>query len=113
VLEAEKKIYVVVSTADGKGYILTEDISDAELEVYRKYPDTYFGVVQPAGKQINDPYEFFEWFLNTYSKTPKEKLLEFMKGSPDIETLRALDQEELALEYCERMTHAAMRQQGQ
>lgn len=112
VVESEKKIYVGVSGMDGKGHILSEDISDAELEVYRKFPDTYFGVVQPAGKQINDPYEFFEWALSTYSKSSKEQLLEFMKDSSDFETLQKLDQKELALEYCERMTHAAMNHQS-
>jgi len=111
VVEGEKKIYVGVSGAGGKGHILSEDISDTELEVYRKYPDTYFGLVRPAGKQINDPYEFFEWALGTYSKSSKEKLLEFMKGAPDFEFLQTLDQEELSLEYCERMTHAAMKNQ--
>ena len=112
VVESENKIYVGVSGMDGKGHILSEDISDAELEVYRKFPDTYFGVVQPAGKQINDPFEFFEWALSTYSKSSKEKLLEFMKDSSDFETLQTLDQEELALEYCERMTYAAMNHQS-
>lgn len=111
VVENEKRIYIGVSGEDGKCYILTEDISDAELEVYRKYPDTYFGVVQPSSKQINEPYQFFEWAFGTYSKSSKEKLLEFMNGSSDYEFLQKLDQKELALEYCERMTHAAMAQQ--
>lgn len=112
VSEHEKKIYVGVTRTDGNTHILTEEISDRELEVYRAHPDTYFGVIHPAGKQINDPFEFFEWILNTYKNTPKEKLIEFMKDAPDINELEHLSQDDLALEYCERITVSAMNQQG-
>lgn len=105
VSEKERKIYIAVSGEDGKSHILVEDISNAELEVYRKYPETYFGVVRPVGMQINDPYKFFEWIFNTYKNTPKEKLLEFMKEASDIEALKNLDQEAIALEYCERIVN--------
>lgn len=111
VSEPERKIYIGVAGTNGTSHILSEDISDRELEVYRAHPNTYFGVVHPAGKQINDPFEFFEWILDSYKNTPKEKLIEFMKDAPDIEELRQLSQEELALEYCERITISAMNQQ--
>jgi len=43
----------------------------------------------------------------TYQKTPKEKLLEFLKDHPDFEKLQDESQEELAIIYCERMAYAA------
>ncbi|MCR4379205.1 MAG: SEC-C domain-containing protein [Rhodospirillales bacterium] len=108
VVESEKKIYIAVHGQDGKSCILTEDISDQELEVYRAYQDTYFGVVQPVSKDSKTPYEFFEWMLGAYKDTPKDKFIEWMKGAPDWEELKHLSQEELALEYCERATYSAM-----
>jgi len=37
-------------------------------------------------------YELFEFFLNNYKNTSKEKLLELMKDAPDIEALRQMEQ---------------------
>lgn len=108
VVEGERKIYVGIQGQDGKGHILTEDISDQELEVYRAHRDTYFGAVLPASKKIKEPYEFFEWVMSAYKDTTKDKLIEFMKDAPDIDKLKELDQRDLVVEYCERMTNAAM-----
>jgi hypothetical protein len=41
--------------------------------------------------------------VNIYKKTPKSKLLEFMKDAPDIYLLQQMDQADLAIEYCERL----------
>jgi len=41
--------------------------------------------------------------MNTYTKTTKGTLLEFLAGAPDIDQLAALDQVELASVYCERL----------
>ena len=87
--------------------MLSENISDGELEVYRADKDTYFGVVEPVGKKLKSPYELFEWFMESYRDTPRENLLDWMKDAPDIEELKKLDQIDLALEYCERVTITA------
>jgi hypothetical protein len=47
-------------------------------------------------------YELFEFFLNNYKNTSKEKLLELMKDAPDIEALRQMEQIDLAIECAER-----------
>jgi hypothetical protein len=41
--------------------------------------------------------------LKTYSKTPKEKLLEFMSSDPNAAALTPLPQSDLAEIYCERL----------
>ena len=112
VVEGEKRIYVAVSGQDGKSHILSEDISDRELEVYCANKDTYFGVVQPVSKELKTPYEFFEWMMGAYKLTPRDKLLEWMKDAPDIEELKKMDQGDLALAYCERAAISATRERS-
>jgi hypothetical protein len=45
----------------------------------------------------------YDFMLESYRKTPKDKLLEFLAGAPDIHALKQLDQAALASIYCERM----------
>ena len=52
---------------------------------------------------VNTPLELFELLHETYRNTPKEKLLEFLKGAPDLADLSTLPHDELVLVYCERM----------
>jgi hypothetical protein len=66
----------------------------------------YFGKVIPHSRTAKDAYEMFEFFLDSYKNTPKERLLEFMKDAPDIDTLKQMEQMEIALEYCERCVAA-------
>jgi hypothetical protein len=58
-------------------------------------------VLKEDGEQIDDPLELFDFIHKVYRQTSKEKLLEFMKGYPDMERLKAMQQEELAVIYCE------------
>ncbi len=103
VMEDQEIAHVVIRTKDGKSLILKQTLTRHQLDDYRKHKDTFFGVKKNAGGQINDPFEFFEWLLTTYKKSSKEKLLEFLAKAPDIELLRSLSQEDLALIYCERI----------
>jgi hypothetical protein len=82
---------------------LTED----ELAAYRSHPDTFFGVHRPQGRKAETPLQFFDFLYETYQKSPKEKLLEFLKNHSDFQTLQHKSQEELAIIYCERMANAA------
>lgn len=50
----------------------------------------------------------FEWLHKNYSKTPRAKLLEFLKGAPDISELSKLPNDELLLVYCDRITGGAL-----
>ncbi len=109
VSESEKTIYIGVTTEDAKSVILSENISDEELATYKEHPDAYFGVVHNATKKITDVYELFEWLVDCYRETPKERLLELCKDHPDAEALTELAHMDLVLEMCEGWASAAAR----
>jgi hypothetical protein len=79
-----------------------------ELEDYRRFPDTYFGVYVQQNRSAKTLVEMFDFLFESYRDTPKEKLLEFMAGSRDIVQLRELSQKELAEIFCERSAYSFM-----
>lgn len=78
-------------------------LSKAEMDAWRRHPDTFFGVVGQRTQSISDPVDLYEFILNSYRRTPKEKLLEFLADAIDIDELRVLDQPQLAKEYAVRV----------
>lgn len=106
VSKPEKVIYIATKC----GRILSRPMSEAELYDYESHPDTFFGVVHRQGRTIEDPFELFEWMLSTYIKMPKEKLLELMNDRDNLEQMRSLSQQDLAITYCERCVHWMMQQ---
>lgn len=109
VIENEKQVFVGVHTNDGKAVILTEPMSDYELQVYREFPDTYFGVIQEVSKNLTDPFEFYERLVEIHRTYPRENILRMAKDAPDINHLSTLDDLELVLEYCEKINAAVMK----
>jgi hypothetical protein len=59
-------------------------LTDRELEAHRKYPTTFFGAVDENAKRKCET--IFDW----YGRTPKEKLLDFMKDANDITELKKI-----------------------
>lgn len=108
VSEAEKEIVVSISTENGKNQILRRELSEGEFSDYKKHPEAFFGVIQYPAKRTNDPYELFEFFLNSYRETPKEHLLDFMKDAPDFNDLFKMERSDLLLECCERWVATAV-----
>jgi len=104
VMEKEKIAICSLDPADGRGFIFSAPLSDAELAARRRHPDTFFGEVS-RNRKAETVLDLYDFFLETYIRTPKAKLLEFLAGAQDIEYLATLDQAELASVYCER--HAA------
>ena len=84
------------------GQILTRPMSDDELNDYKRHPEAFFGRIQPVSKTAKSLYEMFEFFLEAYKNTPKERLLDFMRGAADYSSLQQMDQADLAIEYAER-----------
>jgi hypothetical protein len=111
--EAEKKIYFGVFTEEKKSMILTKDITDDALSDYKAHPDAYFGVYQQAPKKIKDPFDLFEWMIQSYKDTPMDKLLELCRDVQDFMILKELPREELVLELCERWTISAVASSSQ
>jgi hypothetical protein len=102
VLENEKCAYLNYKMDDGRNIIVTADLSDAELAAYRAHPETFFGEYRKVGKNTNDPLELFEFIYESYKKTPREKILEWMAKAPDIELLKLLPDEDLRMAFAER-----------
>lgn len=107
--EAEKRAYLTYQTKTKNGCIYTANLSNAELAAYRRHPETFFGKVINTNNKAKEPIELFMFFLNGYKDTPKDKLLEFLKDSPEIEKLKCLTVEELRLIYAERVTLSIIR----
>jgi hypothetical protein len=110
VSESEKKAYIAVRTDDNRSMILVQNMSDQEMAEYAAHKDAYFGVVQRAPRKAGDAYDMFEFLLDSYSETPRARLLDMLKGAPDFDDLAKLSDEDLLIEYCERMTAAAVSQ---
>jgi SEC-C motif len=100
VIEQEKKAVGVCRLDNGCRIVALFPLSDREVEAYQRHPDTFFGVVDQNARSIFDWYDFF---FASYGRTPKEKLLEFMKDAADIEVLKTMPQQEIAKAYCERL----------
>ncbi len=99
----EKLAYVGVSTTDGKNIIITSQLSDIELEDYKKYGDAYFGEPEPVSSKAKDDTELYEWLVDIHMKYPRENLLKQARNHPDLERLRQLNHEDFVLEFCETM----------
>lgn len=108
VLKSERKAYLGMSTDDGKGHMLTSDLSNAEIAAYEAHPETFFGRVVRQGGNIEKPIDMFEFLLNNFKDTSREKMLDWFKDASDIEELKKLSDEELRLKYAERHVLSVM-----
>lgn len=107
--EPECKAYCCMKLETGEHIITTWPLSKVEMSAYRAHPNTFFGRVEENHK-ANSPLELYDFFLESYSKLSKEKLLERMAAAPDINFLKTLSQSELASVYAERCTSSAFSQ---
>ncbi len=112
IMSALREYPVFPDTFDGS---LVSDSSDKNIKIgeTNRFPDVgdppgTIGTVTDAivieEQKIDDPFELFEWMHETHRKSTKEMLLEFLKGASDIDLLKDLSQQDLALIYCERVT---------
>jgi len=104
-------VYCVHRHPDGNTSIGNYELSDRELQAYRRYPDTFFGVYKKHNNEAKDALELYDFFFGVYKNSRKEKLLEFLKGHPDIDRLKAMCQADLAKLYCEHLVHCALARQ--
>ena len=112
VLQSESTAYGTYKLADGRSIIVAAPLIAAELAAYQRHPDTFFGITKQQAKRIDDPLELFDFLYATYRQSSREKLLEFMAGSPDIEELKVKETSELAITYCERLVYATIADSG-
>ncbi|TAK65073.1 SEC-C metal-binding domain-containing protein [Methylobacter sp.] len=108
VAESECTAYCGLSFDDGTSSIYTWPLSDVEMAAWRKHPDTFFGEVGQRTTTANTPLELYDFFLNGFRETPRERLLELMADAPDIGEISKLDQPTLASIFAERCVNGAM-----
>lgn len=106
--EETKTRMCAIQCEDGRSMILEGKITEEELIEYKKHPEAYFGKIKRAPRKTDDPFELFEFFVESYRNTPKEKLVEFVKNDPQIEKLKSLQRDDLLLEVCERWVASAV-----
>lgn len=83
-------------------------MNDTELEHYRLYGQAIFGVPDRGPKNIEEPYELFEFFMDGYKDTPRATLLQMLEGRPDYAQLERRDDTELRIALCEGWTYGAL-----
>lgn len=110
VIENERKAFCALTMESGESHIVTWPLSDAEMSAYKGYPETFFGEVS-KNRKAEHPLELYDFFLDSYSKSAKEKILEFFKGRPNIEELKKLSQPELAAMYAEHCVNWVLARQ--
>lgn len=106
VVEQQKTAFCVYRLTTGQHVTVTVPLSERELAIYRRSPETFFGVVKHVGKGIKEPMDAYDFVFTSYSKTPKERLLEFMAGWPEFNELNSMTQEELAKHYSARIAES-------
>jgi len=105
----EKCSYGSYLLENGTRSIYICPVTDEEIEAYKKYPDTFFGVPRQQGRKAEDPLELYDFFYESYKKTPRKRILELVKGHPDFDVLQKLSDEELLIAYCEGLVYSAMK----
>ena len=85
-------------------------MTDEEMAIYMRSPDTFFGVVKPVGRNHTDPLTFFESLHETYINTPRARLLEFMKDWSANPDFSAMPDIEISEYYCARIAESVARQ---
>jgi hypothetical protein len=53
-------------------------------------PDTFFGTLTEPTKKLSSPLQLYEFFLDVYRQTPKERLLELIADAPHLERLKTV-----------------------
>lgn len=108
-----KLVYGIYELDNGRRVMATNPLTDEEVEDYSRYPDTFFGTVVKTVGRADTFVEKCDFLFNTYQHSSRDKFLEFMANSSDIEHLNTLEQRDLAIIYCERMAHSMQTDEDQ
>lgn len=111
VMEGEGVAMCALHADDGRSIIVRATLSEAELRAWKRHSETFFGEIARTRKS-ETALDLYDFLMETYTDTPKAKLLEFMSGAPDIRELATLVRDELASVYCERSAVQAFAKGG-
>jgi hypothetical protein len=112
VAEDQKKVAMILRREDGSQVLAECPLSDVELEAWRHYPETFFGVMRDPQQGVSSVLDLYDFFLRSYLQSSKEALLEQMGQSHDVSHLADLSQEQVASFYAERTAEAALSHTG-
>ena len=101
--ELEKAVYFSVTDQVGRSFILNEPMTDQQIADYKAHPEAYFGKLQHVGGKVNNPYELFEFFMESYKGLTREALLERFTAHLDTAGFACMSNDELLAIYCEGM----------
>jgi hypothetical protein len=110
VIEPEQSALISITTPDGRGMLISQPMSQAELEDYKEHADAYFGQITRVSKGAKSPLEMFEFVLESYSSTPRSLLSEWMSPRIPAAQLNAMSDDELRLTYAEGVTISILNQ---
>jgi hypothetical protein len=88
---------------DGGHVFVSITLSATDLEIYKSAPDTFFETVTNVGGGLKTPLDCFDFVAETYMKTPRSTLLEWMNGYSNFDDLQKLSDKDLAEYFCAQM----------
>jgi hypothetical protein len=97
-----------VNIEDGSSRLVRQEMTDDQISDYKRFPDVYFGRVQPAPKIVKTRVHLFESLLEQNQEMPRDVLLRFFAGHHKIEDFRNMTIEDLRALYCEEMVARAV-----
>lgn len=107
--EETKKVYgLYYDKVHNKTVLASSSISEQELELYKKHPDTFFGVEQSQKHQLKDPVGAYDFCNESFQNVPIEVMLECFQADKNYKELEKLPQKELVKKYAEHHVYALM-----
>ncbi|MHB1236854.1 MAG: YecA family protein [Gallionella sp.] len=91
----DKALCILQDPATNLSWMGTFDMTPEELADYANYPDIYFGVQEGHTRNVETAMELFDFFVDSYLDTPRERLIELLPNYSDQEGLYAMPQKEL------------------
>ncbi len=101
IVDEDKKSMTGVYQTATDNYLITGPLTDAEVAAWRRHPETFFGEVRKGTHKSENWLDMAKFMYETYRHTPREKLLEWLKGAAAYDELSKLSQDDLAIRYCE------------
>jgi hypothetical protein len=106
----ERCAHCAMDIVGGNTVLCKVPLTDAELEVWKRHPDTFFGVPAQRSMTAETPIELYDFFHAATKLRTKEQLLAALSESRDLDVakLAELDQAQLASLHAERLTYGAL-----
>lgn len=98
--EENKSVTALIRTNAGGDVLLRLPLSDDDLAIYRDSPETFFGKLERK-RTLTEPVDMYDWLMETYQNSNRDKLIEWLSEHRPVEELRSLTTLQLAEIYCE------------